>query len=439
LLIARSSALTAGNQELLLPEGSILSDDFIRELINVGEVDIVVGVPTHNDARTVGQVVQAVRAGLLKYFPRERTAIVNADGGSRDHTQDLIRAASISDLNVASNVHALRTLHSISTQYPGGQSSGTALHTILAAADLLQAKACAVVSPDSTSFDPEWVERLLRPLLRDGKDLILPVYRRHKFDGLLIRNLVYPMIRAVYGCPVREPYPADYAFSASLGSQLLAQDIWTQEQGRTGTELWMALTAIVNRCKLAQAFLGTKARKEDAPADLVKAMRETAGTIFLSLDSYYSVWSSPREPLEAPCMGCQPTVSLEPTRLNRKRLYDMFKFGVSELEPVFLSILSTATHEELKRLAGMSEDDFSYSAELWARTVYEFAGAYHKAIIGRDHVVQALVPLFRGRAFTFLTENRDTSAEQVENNLDALCQSFEREKPHLLEQWAERK
>ena len=49
-----------------MPEESILSDDFVRELMNVGEVDIVVGVPTYNDAQTVGQVVQAVRAGLLQ-------------------------------------------------------------------------------------------------------------------------------------------------------------------------------------------------------------------------------------------------------------------------------------------------------------------------------------------------------------------------------------
>src|SRR5205823_8599944 len=142
------------------PEGSILSDDFIRELISVGEVDIVVGLPTYNDGRTVGQVVQAIRTGLLKYFPRERVVIINADGGSRDGTQDLVRAASISDLRVTTDVHALRTLHSISTQYEGGPASGIALRTILTAADLLQARACAVVSPESRSLQPEWIERL---------------------------------------------------------------------------------------------------------------------------------------------------------------------------------------------------------------------------------------------------------------------------------------
>ena len=422
-----------------MPETSILSDDFIRELINVGEVDILVGVPSYNDGRTVGQVVQAVRAGLLKYFPRERVVIINADGGSHDGTQDLVRAASISDLSVSSDVHALRTLHSISTQYEGGPASGVALHTILAAADLLQAKACAVVSPDSVTLEPEWVDRLLRPLLRDGRDLILPVYRRHKFDGLLIRNLVYPMARSIYNCPVREPYPADFAFSGMMGSHFLSQDIWSQEQGQRGTELWLTLSAIVERCKVAQAFLGTKTRPEDSRADLVKAMRETAGVLFGSLDANFAAWSSPREPLEAPCMGCQPSVSLEPSRLNRKRLHQMFTFGVSELEPVFLSILSASTHDELRRLAAAPEEKFVYSSELWVRTVYEFAAAYHKAIIGRDHIVQALVPLFRGRAYTFLTENREASAEEVESNIEGLCQTFERQKPYLLEMWDGRK
>jgi len=418
-----------------LPDETILSDEFIRELINVGEVDILVGVPTHNDARTVGQVVQGVCAGLLKYFPRARSVIINADGGSHDGTQDLVRAASISDLSASSDVHALRTLHSISTRYEGSPANGTALHTILAAADLLQAKACAVVSPESTSLEPEWIERLLRPVIRDGADLVLPVYLRHKFDGLLIRNLVYPLTRAAFGCAVREPYPSDYAFSSSLGSHFLTRDIWTQEHGRRGTELWLTLAAIIDRCRIAQSFLGTKSRLEAPPSDLVKAMRESVGLLFYSMDCFPAAWKDSREPLPAPCNGCRPAVSLEPMRVNRKRLHQMFTFGVAQLEPVFLSILSSATHDELKRLATMGEERFVFPEPLWARTVYEFMAAYHKAVIGRDHILQALVPIFRGRALTFLTQNREAGEEEVEKSIEAVCEAFEREKPYLAQLW----
>ena len=422
-------------EEPLLPEASILSDDFIRQLINVGQVDILVGVPTYDDGQTVGRVVQGIRAGLLKCFPRARAVIINADGGSGDGTQDLVRAASINDANVSSDVHALRTLHSISTQYGGGPANGIALHIILAAADLLQARACAVVSPESTTLEPQWMERLLRPVLSDGWDLVLPVYRRHKFDGLLIQNLAYPMTRAIYRCPVREPYPADFGFSAALGSHFLSQNIWEQTQGRKGTELWLSLLALAERFKVVQSFLGTKARLENPRSDLVNAMRETAGILFSAMDSYASAWISGREPLEAPCQGCEPPVEMEPLRLNRKRLHEAFRLGASQLEAVFLSILSAETHGGIRQLATAPEDAFVYSTELWTRTVYEFAAAYHKAVIDRDHIVQALVPLFRGRAFTFLTENREASAEEVESNIEALCQTFENQKPYLRKLW----
>jgi len=98
-------------------DDSILTDEFLRQLINVGEVDILVGLPTHNNAKTIAPIVATIQAGLLTYFPRDRAAIINADGGSQDGTPELVLNAAIDDLRRRSNVSALRTLHVISTQY----------------------------------------------------------------------------------------------------------------------------------------------------------------------------------------------------------------------------------------------------------------------------------------------------------------------------------
>ena len=422
-----------------MPEETILTDDFLRELINVGEVDILIGVPTYNDAKTVGQVVQAIRAGLLKYFPRQRAVIVNADGGSRDGSQELVRAASISDLQHASNVYALRTLHCVSTEYSGGPSSSLALHTILAAAELLQASSCAVVAPDSTNIEPGWIESLLRPVTRDGFDLVTPVYRRHKFDGLLIRNLLYPMNRALYLRRVREPYPLDFAFSGRLATHFLGQDLWSQEAGRIGAEIYLTISAIAGGFRLAQSFLGPRAHVEYAASDLVVAMRRSVGVLFWSLEQNGSVWQVQAESQPIPTIGPDHELSAEPLRVNPKRLHEMFVRGVAELEPVLKSILSEATLSELQRAATFPEEDFRYSDELWVRTAYEFASAYHKAVMSHDHIVQALVPLYRGKAHTFLLENRDASCEEVESNVERLCVTFEKRKPSLLEMWDGRK
>jgi hypothetical protein len=421
-----------------LEDGTFLTDDFVRQLINVGEVDILVGLPTHNNAKAVRSVVQAIQNGILRAFPRERVVIINADGGSRDGTPELVKGISIDDVHRVSDLHALRTLHSISTKYASSPDSGVALRTILAAAELLRAKACVVMSPDSTDIDSEWLARLLRPIYRDGFDLVTPTYRRHKFEGLLMTNLLYPMIRALYGLKIREAYTPEFAFSSRLGIQFLGKNGWNDGTGGTGVELRFTLAAITGGYRVCQSFLGEKNHIERRAADLVPTLRQTVGALFSALESDFPVWSAVTGSQPVPTTGSDQEVLLEPMRVNRKRLREMFSTGVAELGSVFQSILSPSTLTELRRIASLGEEEFHYPAELWVRTVYEFAVSYQKSVISRDHIIQALAPLFRGRVCTFLIENRNASANDVENNIEALCLAFERLKPDLLQMWKSR-
>jgi hypothetical protein len=365
--------------EIKLSEESFLSDDFLRQLINIGEVDILVGLPTHNNVKTVGSIVQQIQSGILKWFPRERAAIINVDSGSRDGTPDLVTGISI--------------------------------------------------------VAPEWLSNLLMPVYREGFDLVTPTYRRHKFEGLLITNLLYPMTRALYGSRIREPYAPEFGFSGALGSQFLGQNDWDNGADRTGLELCFTLAAIGGKFRICQSFLGEKDHVERSAADLVPALRHTVGSLFSALDPDFPLWSVVESSQPVPTRGPAPEVSLGTLRVNRKRLWEMFSTGVVELESVFQTILSPETLAELRQLASQPEDEFRYPAELWVKTIYEFAVAYHKSVINRDHIIQALAPLFRGRVFTFLVENRSTNAEQVENNIESLCLEFERLKPYLLQMW----
>jgi hypothetical protein len=422
-----------------MADESILTDDFIRQLIDVGEVDVLVGVPTHNDAKTVEPAIRAVQAGIVKTFPRERAVIINADGGSSDGTPDVIMSASIDDLHRSFNGYTLRTLHAISTRYGNSPSSATALHTILAAAELLRAKACTVICPESTNIEPEAVANLLRPVYRDQFDFVAPIYRRHKFEGILLHNLVYPMTRALYGMRVREPYAPEFAFSGRLAGQFLAQHKWTDESQDYDPELGLTLSALADGRRICQTFLGTRSQTKQQSRDLVQAMRQTVGVLFSSLESTFPVWSTKTGSQPIPTNGPEFDVSVEPLRINRKQLKDMFSAGVIELESVLKSILSPSTLSELQQISTLEEDDFSFQSELWVKTVYEFAASYYKSVMSRDHILQALVPLYRGRMFTFLVENRTASAEEVGNNIESLCLEFERLKPYLLELWKGRK
>ncbi len=218
-------------------------------------------------------------------FPRERAVIINADGGSHDGTPELITGVSIDDVRRASSVYALRTLHAISTKYASTPHSGVALRTILAAAELLRAKACVVISPESENITPEWISNLLRPVYYDGFDLVSPTYRRHKFDGLLMTNLLYPMVRALYGVRIREAYMPEFGFSGRLGSQFLGQNRWNDGIGEDGIELRFTLAAVTGGFRVCQSFLGKKDPVERRAADLVPTLRQSVGVLFSALES----------------------------------------------------------------------------------------------------------------------------------------------------------
>ncbi len=50
--------------------------------MHIEKTDILVGIASYNNAKTIGHVIRAVDAGLAKYFPDKKAVIVNSDGGS---------------------------------------------------------------------------------------------------------------------------------------------------------------------------------------------------------------------------------------------------------------------------------------------------------------------------------------------------------------------
>jgi len=71
--------------------------------------------------------------------------------------------------------------------------------------------------------------------------------------------------------------------------------------------------------------------------------------------------------------------------------------------------------------------------------IYDFAVAYHKGSIHRDHLLKSMIPLYLGRVAFFVKENIDSSASEVEEKIESLCKVFEEMKPYLIERWAKEK
>ena len=220
----------------------------------VGQVDILVGLPTLNNAATVVNVVRAVHECFTRDFPRLRTVLINSDGGSTDGTPDLIRDASFIAADMVQTSHSLRTLHRVVAPYHGLPGKHTALRTVFAAGELIQAKVVVVIDPGGPATTAERVTELIGPIARGDVEFLAPRYRRHPRDGVLITQLVRPLVRAVYSVALDEPLGAEFACSGRFASHCLEQDIWSHEAARFAIDLWLRTEALAKGFMVGQIW-----------------------------------------------------------------------------------------------------------------------------------------------------------------------------------------
>ncbi len=93
-----------------------MEQSFQIQLEEIKEADILVGIPSYNNVRTIGQVVRAVMAGLAKYFPKAKAVLVNSDGGSTDGTQEEVKSVQIEDFKTILTSHPVHQIHKIVTK-----------------------------------------------------------------------------------------------------------------------------------------------------------------------------------------------------------------------------------------------------------------------------------------------------------------------------------
>ena len=420
-----------------MAEDVLLSDDLLSQLMSVGEVDLLVGMSSHNTANTVSHL-DAIEESFQRNFVRQRVVIVNV--ASRDKGEDSVVAKGPGNLAETGvrlpGITSLRTSHRVTANVSAAPSPGIALRTILAAADLLRARACAVVSPAGSNLHPDSVANLLRPVYREKFDYVAPLYTRNKYQGLLARNLLYPMSRALFGCGIRELFSDEWGFSGRLAALCLNQDVWHEQAIQARPEAWMAISAISSDFRCCQAFLGEKSQAtKGLGTDIVEVLRQTVGTLFWCLETQQS-WRLERGRSQpVPTFGPAHELTSDPTDLDRHRIFEMFRSGVTELEPILSSILDPETHSEIKSIVALAEGKFRYKSDIWVRTLYDFAASYHHAVINRDHLVQALAPLYRGMTYSFLVEHSDSSPAEMEAASEMLCDEFVLQKPYLMERW----
>ncbi len=347
---------------------STLSDALLRQLMAVGQVDILVGLPTLNNASTVVDVARAIYACFTRDFGRQRTVMINSDAGSTDGTPELIRDASLTDGDVVQTSHSLRTLHRVVTPYHGLPGKHTALRTVFAAAELTQAKTLVVIDPAGPATTAERVTELIAPIARSEVEFLAPRYRRHPRDGALITQLVRPVVRAVYEVGLDEPLGAEFGCSGRFASHCLERAIWAEDAARFAIDLWLRTEAVANRFTVGQIW--RPATTGPAATTLRQAVRQIFLSLIASLRVHASFWRTTKSVTTLRTWGVDQNGLPAAAEWDYTALAQQARHDISEIRPLLGAVLDPAVLARL--IEDVAAADASPDDELWVRTVYAF-------------------------------------------------------------------
>lgn len=418
----------------------LLPVDALPAIEAIGKADIVIGIPSYNNARTIGHVVRAAQAGLSKYFPQFTGVIINSDGGSKDGTRDAVLSASVDYSRLLMVSTPLSGVHRLSFPYHGIPGKGSAFRLVFRMAQLLGAKACAVVDSDLRSITPEWIDLLIRPVLHAGYDFVAPYYHRHKYDGTITNSIVYPLTRALYGKRIRQPIGGDFGCSNALISRYISRADWETDVARYGIDIWMTTIAVAEGFKVCQSFLGAKLHDaKDPGSDLSAMLHQVVGSVFSLMQEFESVWSARQSSEPVDLFGFPFDVGLDPIEVNIERLLTAFRRGCEDLADIWSIALRPDTLKAVRNLASGSYPatsmSFHLEDSLWAQVVFDLACSHKRKPLERGHLVRSLTPLYLARVASFVVETREMFAPQVEDRIEQLCLTFESLKPYLVACW----
>jgi hypothetical protein len=395
-------------------------------------VDLAVAVLTYNNADTIKGVVTAAAEGVARHLPDLSAALIAADGGSSDGTPGLMDAAGLPVVPIRYEPPAGER---VAVPFHGVPGRGEALRAAFSAARELHARALVVLEADVVSITPEWIRDLATPILRDKADFICPAYTRHRWEGTVTRLMLAPLVRALYGRRIHQPFGGQQALSARLLDHLVVHPKWDWT-GPDVTDLWITGAAIADGFSVWEAWLGSHVvRSRTRTTDLPGMVSRTLGAAFTIMDRHQDLWLEVRESEALPTIGEPRPASAEPMSVDVGALLQGFRLGVRDLGSIWELILAPDTLGEVLVLDGGDPEAFRFSDDLWARVVYDFALGHHYGVVHREHLLRSLVPLYLGRTAAYVAATRRATAEATERALEAVAEAFERQKPYLVEHW----
>jgi glycosyltransferase involved in cell wall biosynthesis len=392
----------------------------------IKRAEIVVGIPSFNEAESIGDVVSKVDQGLTEFFEKKNSVIINVDNFSPDGTKEAFLQAET------------RTPKLYFSTAKGVRGKGRNIKNLFQAGVELGARVILMVDADLKSITPEWVQYFTEPIYM-GYDYVIPIYVRHKYDGTITNNITYPLTRVLYGLRTRQPIAGDFCFSGRLARAFLTEKTWNRNVSEFGIDIWMTTIAIARGFKVCQSFLGAPKthRTKDPSGHLGPMFYQVVGTLFdLAVDFEY-LWKDTSTSQPTSIFGFGLGVKEDPpvVDVNENNLLTSFVEGSRKYGKIWKKVIAEINREDLMQNRDRKIEEVRLPADLWARLLFDYIVAYRDESDLRDQLLLSLIPIYFLRTLSFINGTREMDTKEAEDYLDNECRKMENEKYYLIAKW----
>lgn len=272
----------------------------------------------------------------------------------------------------------------------------------------------------------------MRKALGAGVDLAVPRYELDPEEGLVNSALLYPLTRALFGVDIRFPLPLDAGLSARMLSRL-AVGASRSAAASADALVWPVADASIAGYNVRQVDGGERTLPRPQEADLNMLFPAVTSALFTDIEAKATYWQRART-LSAGVsqpVGQQGSSQADPEEI--RSLVESFRLAFSNLREIWSLVLPPQTLLSLKKLTLLSPEAFLFPPNLWARTVYDFAMAFHLRTLNRGHLLGAMTPLYLAWVAGLLREAGSLASPDV--LLEGTAKAFEQEKPYLVSRW----
>jgi len=101
---------------------------------------------------------------------------------------------------------------------------------------------------------PDWIRLLLEPIKSWEMDLVISRFRRHYLESPIATLLLYPLLAAIYDCPIHDLLGGQWGISHRLLRTYLqdTRNLRNDEIGGHGVDSWLATTAATSDSRICQ-------------------------------------------------------------------------------------------------------------------------------------------------------------------------------------------